>query len=97
MWWEILPSLGIITVAMITPVYATYYTHKLILGKYCKRRRMFVMQDKDLFDRDEDLTGFAYSTRGLDVIPDEPGQQIPGMTGANPRHRLAMSFPKNYN
>lgn len=32
MWFEILPSAAIITVALAIPIYATYGLHKLTLG-----------------------------------------------------------------
>jgi len=71
MWWEIIPSLAIICAGIAAPFYTTFYSHKLILGKYCRRPRKDY-HDKNFWDRDEQLTGWPYDTLGLDAIPDEP-------------------------
>ncbi|XP_011214318.1 uncharacterized protein LOC105233844 [Bactrocera dorsalis] len=70
MWYEILPSAGIITVVLAVPVYAMWGLNKLTLGN-SYRRNMDERFDRILYQRDSRLTKNPYIQNGLDSIPDE--------------------------
>ncbi|KAL9875424.1 uncharacterized protein LOC119641126 isoform X1 [Glossina fuscipes] len=59
MWFEILPSAAIITVALAIPIYATYGLHKLVLGNPY-RRNMDERFDRVMYLRDRRLTYNPY-------------------------------------
>ncbi|KAL9875425.1 uncharacterized protein LOC119641126 isoform X2 [Glossina fuscipes] len=70
MWFEILPSAAIITVALAIPIYATYGLHKLVLGNPY-RRNMDERFDRVMYLRDRRLTYNPYILNGLEKIPDK--------------------------
>ncbi|XP_036331200.1 uncharacterized protein LOC118742890 isoform X1 [Rhagoletis pomonella] len=70
MWYEILPSAGIITVVLSVPVYAMWGLNKLTLGN-SYRRNMDQRFDRVLYQRDSRLTNNPYIQNGLETIPDE--------------------------
>lgn len=70
MWYEILPSAGIILVALAVPGYATFYLNKAVFGN-AFRRNLDFRWDRHMMQRDERLTGNAYKQNGLDAIPDK--------------------------
>ncbi|GAV04387.1 hypothetical protein RvY_14671 [Ramazzottius varieornatus] len=76
MWYEILIPMGIVTGCIWAPFFTSYFSHKAILGKWCRRPRMD-WHDVNHFDRDQQLTGFTYDTRGLDAVPDIPDRNYP--------------------
>ncbi|XP_030373739.1 uncharacterized protein LOC115623428 isoform X2 [Scaptodrosophila lebanonensis] len=70
MWFEILPSAVIITVALSVPIYAMYGLQKLTLGN-AFRRNMDERFDRVMYQRDFRLTNNPYVMNGLNSIPDE--------------------------
>ncbi|TMW43381.1 hypothetical protein DOY81_011538 [Sarcophaga bullata] len=70
MWFEVLPSAVIITVALSIPTYAMYGIHKLTLGN-AYRRNLDERFDRVMYLRDRRLTDNPYIMNGLDQIPDE--------------------------
>uniref|UniRef100_A0A1A9X3J5 NADH dehydrogenase [ubiquinone] 1 alpha subcomplex subunit 1 n=1 Tax=Glossina brevipalpis TaxID=37001 RepID=A0A1A9X3J5_9MUSC len=70
MWFEILPSAAIITVALAIPIHATYGIHKLVLGNPY-RRNMDERFDRVLYLRDRRLNNDPYIQNGLEKIPDK--------------------------
>ncbi|KAK9718954.1 NADH-ubiquinone oxidoreductase MWFE subunit [Popillia japonica] len=69
MWYEILPSFGIIFAAMCVPHYGAYVINKLALGNPY-RRRLESPNQRLTYIRDRRLTGNVYNVAGLDAIPD---------------------------
>ncbi|XP_012266740.2 NADH dehydrogenase [ubiquinone] 1 alpha subcomplex subunit 1 [Athalia rosae] len=69
MWWEILPSFGILVGLMAIPQYGTFYLHKAVLDNGY-RRDMSSRWDRNLYTRDRRLCGDPYKTPGLEAIPD---------------------------
>ncbi|XP_015511544.1 NADH dehydrogenase [ubiquinone] 1 alpha subcomplex subunit 1 [Neodiprion pinetum] len=70
MWYEILPSYAIMTVAMAIPGYAMYFMNKAVLGNPYKREMRY-RWDRHLYMRDGRLTdGRPYEAPGLEAIPD---------------------------
>ncbi|XP_034476868.1 uncharacterized protein LOC117783536 [Drosophila innubila] len=70
MWFEILPSAAIITVALSVPIYAMYGLQKLTLGN-AYRRNMDDRFSRVMYQRDYRLTDNPYIMNGLHAIPDE--------------------------
>merc|ERR1712062_663332 len=70
MWYEILPSLGILYVCLIVPPYASKGMNWLFNnGKYHARYWEADRRDFNLYLRDRRLTGSEYVPRGLEGIP----------------------------
>ncbi|GLV39299.1 NADH dehydrogenase (ubiquinone) MWFE subunit [Carabus blaptoides fortunei] len=69
MWFEILPSAGIIFAAFSVPGIGMYYINKFFLGNPY-RRDLRWMYDRSAYLRDRRLTNNPYRTNGLEVIPD---------------------------
>ncbi|KAJ8926926.1 hypothetical protein NQ314_020778 [Rhamnusium bicolor] len=70
MWFEILPSFGIIVVAMAFPHASAYVLNKLVVGNMY-RRSMMEFEQRIQYLRDKRLTGDPYKINGLEAIPDE--------------------------
>ncbi|XP_055627713.1 NADH dehydrogenase [ubiquinone] 1 alpha subcomplex subunit 1 [Toxorhynchites rutilus septentrionalis] len=70
MWFEILPSFGIVTVFMSVPGFAMYGLHKLVLGN-AYRRNTDERWERVMYVRDMRLTGNPYQGNGLESIPDK--------------------------
>ncbi|TDG44375.1 hypothetical protein AWZ03_009178 [Drosophila navojoa] len=70
MWFEILPSAAIITVALSVPIYAMYGLQKLTLGN-AYRRNMDERFDRVMYQRDFRLTNNPYIMNGLKEIQEE--------------------------
>ncbi|XP_018578576.1 uncharacterized protein LOC108916762 [Anoplophora glabripennis] len=70
MWFEILPSFGIIVVALAVPHASAYVINKLVVGNMY-RRGMYKYQDRLQYLRDRRLTGNPYKVQGLEAIPDK--------------------------
>ncbi|XP_030558603.1 uncharacterized protein LOC115761113 isoform X1 [Drosophila novamexicana] len=70
MWFEIIPSAAIITVALSVPIYAMYGLQKLTLGN-AYRRNMDERFDRVMYQRDFRLTNNPYIMNGLEEIEDE--------------------------
>ncbi|GFR65837.1 NADH dehydrogenase [ubiquinone] 1 alpha subcomplex subunit 1 [Elysia marginata] len=73
MWWEILPSAGIVFGALLAPHGAYWVLNKLSHnGKSCARdwRDGPHFEDYTLYLRDIRITGSEYVPRGLESIPD---------------------------
>ncbi|XP_026474593.1 NADH dehydrogenase [ubiquinone] 1 alpha subcomplex subunit 1 [Ctenocephalides felis] len=70
MWFEILPSFGIIVGALALPSFASYHMHKLVNGNPYLRDLNNRYQRR-LYQRDQMLTKDPYVSNGLEVIPDE--------------------------
>ncbi|GAB0096204.1 NADH dehydrogenase [Sergentomyia squamirostris] len=70
MWYEILPSFGIIVIATALPGYALYGIHKLVLGN-AFRRGTDERWDRYMYQRDWRLTKNPYLCNGLETIPDK--------------------------
>ncbi|KAK9505732.1 hypothetical protein O3M35_009720 [Rhynocoris fuscipes] len=60
MWYEILPSFGIICGAVTIPSIFNYYFHKFIQDGNPYRRKISPDFNKDLFMRDHRLSGNPY-------------------------------------
>uniref|UniRef100_A0A224XTM5 Uncharacterized protein n=1 Tax=Panstrongylus lignarius TaxID=156445 RepID=A0A224XTM5_9HEMI len=71
MWYEILPTAGIICAAVTFPSVFNYFFHKLIYNGNPYRRVYTPIFNKDLFLRDMRLSGNPYKIQGLDNIPDD--------------------------
>ncbi|XP_059202495.1 NADH dehydrogenase [ubiquinone] 1 alpha subcomplex subunit 1 [Centropristis striata] len=69
MWYEILPSLGIMTVCLIIPGVATAQIHKLTNGGKEKRTARYPWQ-WTLMERDRRVSGTNkyYESKGLENI-----------------------------
>ncbi|XP_054736479.1 uncharacterized protein LOC129243464 [Anastrepha obliqua] len=70
MWYEILPSAGIIAAVLAVPVYAMWGINKLTLDN-SYRRDMDERFSRVLYLRDTRLTNNPYIQNGLESIPDE--------------------------
>lgn len=70
MWYEILPSAGIILGAMCVPTIAIYGLNKLAYGTVY-RRELLTPWDRRFQIRDHRITGYSYKQNGLDAIPDK--------------------------
>ncbi|XP_037050798.1 uncharacterized protein LOC119084822 [Bradysia coprophila] len=70
MWFEIIPSFAIVSLALAAPGYAIYGLHKLALGNPY-RRGMEERHNRMDYQRDRRLTANPYIQNGLEVIPDE--------------------------
>ncbi|KAJ8923704.1 hypothetical protein NQ315_010285 [Exocentrus adspersus] len=70
MWFEILPSFGVIFIAMAAPHGAAYVLNKLVVGNYY-RRNLAEPEHRRQYLRDRRLTGDPYKVQGLEAIPDE--------------------------
>ncbi|XP_071054636.1 NADH dehydrogenase [ubiquinone] 1 alpha subcomplex subunit 1-like [Onthophagus taurus] len=71
MWYEILPSAGIILVAMTFPHASAYVINKLVLGNMY-RRGMVTGADRYNYTRDRRLAGGnPYKVVGLEAIPNK--------------------------
>ncbi|CAG9833975.1 unnamed protein product [Diabrotica balteata] len=70
MWFEILPSLGIIVGALAFPHISSYYVNYILVGNMF-RRNMESMEERLQYLRDRRLTNNPYKIQGLDAIPDE--------------------------
>ncbi|XP_055380116.1 uncharacterized protein LOC129611165 [Condylostylus longicornis] len=70
MWFEILPSAAIITVALSIPTFALYGINKLVLGNGY-RRNMDERFARVMYQRDVRLTVNPYIQNGLEAIPDK--------------------------
>ncbi|CAG5125414.1 unnamed protein product [Candidula unifasciata] len=76
MWWEILPSAGIVFTALLVPHLSYIALNKIFHnGKNVARNPYapeFFNSDKVVYIRDERITGSRYIPQGLEAIPDEP-------------------------
>ncbi|KAJ9587778.1 hypothetical protein L9F63_018804 [Diploptera punctata] len=70
MWYEIVPSFAIITVALAIPGLCNYFGHQLAFGNPYLRDKT-ERWDRYMYQRDIRLTGNAYKCNGLESIPDE--------------------------
>jgi len=71
MWFEILPSIGVIFCAMTGGLGASYIVNKIGLGRPAVRNPIH-QYDCNLMYRDERLSGKDwYTYNGLEAIPDE--------------------------
>ncbi|XP_053966848.1 uncharacterized protein LOC128868598 [Anastrepha ludens] len=70
MWYEILPTAGIIASLLAVPVYAMWGINKLTLDN-SYRRDMDERFSRVLYLRDTRLTNNPYIQNGLESIPDE--------------------------
>ncbi|XP_023726600.1 NADH dehydrogenase [ubiquinone] 1 alpha subcomplex subunit 1 [Cryptotermes secundus] len=70
MWFEIIPSFAIITVALAVPGVVKYFGHQLIFGN-ANIRDKTNRWERYMYQRDERLTGDPYKANGLEAIPDE--------------------------
>ncbi|KAH9515216.1 hypothetical protein Btru_019579 [Bulinus truncatus] len=74
MWWEILPSAGIVFGALLVPHMAFYGLNKVFHNGKSQARawtRGIFFDDYLLYLRDIRLTGSEYVPKGLESIPDE--------------------------
>ncbi|CAL1540668.1 unnamed protein product [Lymnaea stagnalis] len=74
MWWEILPSAGIVFAGLLVPHGIYYVFNKLgHNGKSEARnwRAGLFFEDYNVYLRDIRITGSEYIPRGLESIPDE--------------------------
>ncbi|XP_055319970.1 uncharacterized protein LOC129577261 [Sitodiplosis mosellana] len=74
MWYECIPSMAIITVALSMGNVAAYTVNKLYQGN-AYNRIADEGWDRFLTRRDRALTGDEYKVNGLEVIADDPKQQ----------------------
>uniref|UniRef100_A0A182QSV2 NADH dehydrogenase [ubiquinone] 1 alpha subcomplex subunit 1 n=1 Tax=Anopheles farauti TaxID=69004 RepID=A0A182QSV2_9DIPT len=70
MWFEILPSFGIITAVLSVPGFALYGLHKVVLDN-AYRRNTDERWERVMYTRDMRLTGNPYKCNGLESIPDK--------------------------
>ncbi|XP_017769057.1 PREDICTED: uncharacterized protein LOC108557158 [Nicrophorus vespilloides] len=69
MWYEILPSFGIVVAAMGIPHLSAYVINKVAIGNFY-RRRLLTEEEKRNYLRDTRLTNNPYTIAGLENIPD---------------------------
>lgn len=70
MWFEILPSFGIVVAAMALPSASAYVINYLVVGNMF--RRSLLTEDLRMqYIRNRRLTGDPYVINGLESIPDE--------------------------
>ncbi|XP_044758570.1 uncharacterized protein LOC123316521 [Coccinella septempunctata] len=69
MWFEILPSMGIVFACMSLPHASLYVLNQLFHGNHF-RRSLDTTELAKQYLRDERLTGDAYKLSGLEAIPD---------------------------
>ncbi|CAH0562684.1 unnamed protein product [Brassicogethes aeneus] len=69
MWYEILPSFGIIMVAMTLPHASAYLINKGVVGNYY-RRSLLHKENRLHYLRDTRISGDPYKVVGLEAIPD---------------------------
>ncbi|CAG9853723.1 unnamed protein product [Phyllotreta striolata] len=69
MWFEILPSFGIICVVMAVPHASAYLINKVAVGNMF-RRNLVEREHRFHYMRDIRLNGNAYKVQGLEAIPD---------------------------
>ncbi|KAL8625074.1 hypothetical protein ACOMHN_012083 [Nucella lapillus] len=74
MWYEILPSAGLVFTFLALPSGFNFVMNKLFHnGKHCARDWQAArFDDYNLYLRDWRLTGSEYIPRGLESIPDPP-------------------------
>ncbi|BFZ06560.1 hypothetical protein BsWGS_09599 [Bradybaena similaris] len=76
MWWEIIPSAGVVFAALLAPHGIYWAMNKLFHnGKYVARDQFApegIYLDQLVYVRDERITGSRYIPQGLEAIPDEP-------------------------
>merc|ERR1712025_1493702 len=75
MWWQMVPTLGIIAAGLGIPLYANQYINMLQLNgksviRNYKSTEYGLGQDWVMYLRDERITGSPYIPRGLESIPD---------------------------
>ncbi|KAF2899659.1 hypothetical protein ILUMI_06519 [Ignelater luminosus] len=70
MWFEILPSAGIIFVAMAFPHFSAYIINKVSIGNMY-RRSLYERRERFQYLRDIRLTGNPYKVNSLESIPDD--------------------------
>uniref|UniRef100_A0A6P7F8F1 Uncharacterized protein LOC114326822 n=1 Tax=Diabrotica virgifera virgifera TaxID=50390 RepID=A0A6P7F8F1_DIAVI len=70
MWFEILPSLGIIVGALAFPHVSAYYFNYIVVGNMF-RRKMESFEERIQYLRDRRLTRNPYKVQGLEAIPDD--------------------------
>ncbi|XP_044257387.1 uncharacterized protein LOC123006734 [Tribolium madens] len=69
MWYEIIPSFGIIFAALAAPHGIAYVANKLVFDN-CYRRSMLDKYEALQYLRDRRLSGDPYKLKGLENIPD---------------------------
>jgi len=71
MWYEVLPSVGLVTLFLLVPPYASWGINYFFYhGKEMARKWEEHPQDFHLYLRDRRITGFEYKPQGLEAIPD---------------------------
>ncbi|KAK2182316.1 hypothetical protein NP493_360g03059 [Ridgeia piscesae] len=72
MWYEILPTIGLVYICLAVPPYAAMGLNWLLLnGKTAGRFWENHPQDFHLYLRDRRITGSEYKPRGLEGIPEQ--------------------------
>uniref|UniRef100_A0A8R2HKZ6 NADH dehydrogenase [ubiquinone] 1 alpha subcomplex subunit 1 n=1 Tax=Bombyx mori TaxID=7091 RepID=A0A8R2HKZ6_BOMMO len=69
MWYEILPTVAIITASIGLPGWGLWWCHNYFLGNHY-RRSLTDRWSRALYQRDMRLTGNPYEVNGLEAIPD---------------------------
>ncbi|KAJ8941900.1 hypothetical protein NQ318_001755 [Aromia moschata] len=69
MWFEILPSFGLIVVFMAVPHASAYVINKAVVGNMY-RRSLLTREERMQYLRDRRLTDNPYKVKGLEAIPD---------------------------
>jgi len=71
MWYEVLPSVALVTAFLLVPPYAQYGINYLFFnGKTKARKWEEHPQDFQIYLRDRRITGSEYYPKGLEAIPD---------------------------
>ncbi|XP_043199542.1 uncharacterized protein LOC122369142 [Amphibalanus amphitrite] len=70
MWYEILPSFGIIVGALSVPCYAMYFCNQLVY-KNPNVKSLKYLENRQVLRRDQRLFGDYYKWKGLENIPDK--------------------------
>ncbi|XP_046673768.1 NADH dehydrogenase [ubiquinone] 1 alpha subcomplex subunit 1-like [Homalodisca vitripennis] len=71
MWYEILPTMAIMTACLSIPPVAAHFVHKFFQNGNPCRRDLTTEINRRQFLRDNRLTGNTYVLAGLEAIPDE--------------------------
>ncbi|KAK7090425.1 hypothetical protein V1264_010223 [Littorina saxatilis] len=76
MWYEILPSAGLVFTFLALPSGCNWVLNKVFHNrKHCARDwNAAHFEDYDMYRRDWRITGSEYKPKGLESIPDPPSK-----------------------
>ncbi|XP_074658205.1 uncharacterized protein LOC141911137 [Tubulanus polymorphus] len=72
MWYEILPSAGIVFTLLYIPTWSNWIINRLTIGKDSIRFWDIDQRDYRSYWRDRRITGDEYKIQGLEGLPEMP-------------------------